>query len=92
MVESDVEEAKWYALAPDQGCANAQFNLGMMYEFGRGVSECPTQAAKWFQTAADEGVAESHLNGRGVALSNVEAAKWYTKAAGKVHADAIVYL
>ena len=72
-----MEAAKWYALA-----ANAQRNLAMMYEFGRGVSECPQQAAKRFRKAADQGMALVQFclgilleSGRGVSQSNIEAAR-----------------
>jgi len=35
--QDDAEAVKWYRLAAEQGDANAQFNLGGMYEDGEGV-------------------------------------------------------
>src|SRR5206468_1661558 len=46
----------------DQGVAAAQFNLGLMYANGRGVSKDDTAAAKWFRLAADQGHALAQNN------------------------------
>jgi len=35
--QDDVEAAKWYRLAAEQGYAPAQANLGVMYRNGEGV-------------------------------------------------------
>ena len=34
---NDAEALKWFRLAADQGNASAQFFLGLIYQFGRGV-------------------------------------------------------
>jgi len=39
---------KWLTLAAEQGEADAQFHLGMMYVEGRGVPDNPKEAQKWF--------------------------------------------
>ena len=39
----------------NQGNAKAQFNLGWMYYFGRGVPQDDVQAMKWFILAAAQG-------------------------------------
>ena len=36
-VRDDAEAAEWYLKAAEQGYAIAQYNLGFMYEAGRGV-------------------------------------------------------
>ncbi|MFW9297617.1 tetratricopeptide repeat protein, partial [Glaesserella parasuis] len=41
----------------EQGDAVAQFNLGVMYDKGRGVNQDYHQAAKWYQKAAEQGIA-----------------------------------
>lgn len=54
---NSAEAAKWYRLAADQGNAEAQYNLGAMYENGLGVAKDSTEAATWYRKAADQGYA-----------------------------------
>jgi hypothetical protein len=84
----------WRAAA-DQGHAEAQYNLGVMFEQGRGVAQSDVEAARWFRKAADQGNAGAQYNmggmfsqGRCVAQSDVEAARWFRKAADQGHAGA----
>ena len=72
----------------DQGIAEAQFNLGVMYAKGTGVAQDYTKAVKWFRKAAEQGYADAqfnlgvvYANGQGIAQDYSEAAKWYRKAA-----------
>ena len=55
MAQSDVEAARWCRKAADQGLALAQYNLGKMFEQGRGVAQSDVQAARWYRKAADQG-------------------------------------
>jgi TPR repeat protein len=50
---------KWYRLAADQGDANGQYILGIMYADGKGVPQNYAEAMKWYRLAADQGVAEA---------------------------------
>jgi hypothetical protein len=43
--QDDVEAVRWYRLAADQGHANAQYNLGVMYDIGAGVPQGASDAA-----------------------------------------------
>ena len=79
----------------EQGDAQAQCNLGVMYANGRGVSKSDEEAAKWFCKAAEHGDAQAqfnlgvmYANGRGVAQSDEKAAKWFCKAAEQGHVNA----
>jgi TPR repeat protein len=45
----------WYRKAADQGVADAQYNLGVVYESGRGVPQDYAQAHMWFNLAAAGG-------------------------------------
>jgi TPR repeat protein len=45
----------------DQGNAEAQLKLGIMYYQGEGVSPDHAEAAKWLRKAADQGNAEAQL-------------------------------
>jgi len=42
-----------------QGNADAQFHLGVMYEFGEGVPQDYKEAARWYRLAADQGDAHA---------------------------------
>lgn len=71
-----------------RGDCNAQFELGEMYYYGKGVSKNYSEAVKWYRKAADQGdeIAQCNLgicykNGQGVPQNYQEAVKWYRKAA-----------
>lgn len=77
----------WRPLA-EQGSSAAQFNLGLLYDNGRGVPQDYATAASWYQKAAGQGeaVAQFNLgsmytNGKGVPQDYVAAMSWYRKAA-----------
>ena len=38
----------------DQGLINTQYNLGLMYAYGKVVSQANKEAAKWFQLAMEQ--------------------------------------
>ena len=88
----------WRPLA-DQGIADAQYNLGLMYDIGRGVPQDYAQAVKWYRLAADQGNASAQSNlglmydkGRGVPQDDAQAVKWYRLAADQGRASAQVNL
>ena len=71
----------------DQGDAIAQYNLGVMYDYGKGVLKDYQQAAKWYRKAADQGNALAQFSlgrmyayGEGV-LKDLTKAKYWTKKA-----------
>jgi hypothetical protein len=49
------EVAGWFRLAAVQGHADAQFNLGHMFESGLGVAKDRAEAARWYRMAAAQG-------------------------------------
>ena len=62
-VPQDYEEAvKWYRLAAEQGYANAQYNLGLMYDNGEGVPQDYAEAVKWYRLAAEQGMLHAQYN------------------------------
>ena len=78
---------EWTPLA-EQGNARAQFNLGLMYELGRGVPQDYKTAVKWFTLAAKQGDARAQFNlglmygyGEGVLQDYVYAHMWWNIAA-----------
>jgi hypothetical protein len=59
VAKNDAEAVKWYRLAVDQGDAEAQVCLGVMYDYGEGVPKNDTKAVNWYRLAADQGNAEA---------------------------------
>ena len=45
-------QVSWYRKGADQGFADAQYNLGIMYAKGEGVPQDYVQAHKWWNLAA----------------------------------------
>lgn len=85
---------EWTPLA-EQGNANAQTFLGLMYHKGEGVLEDYKAAAKWYSLAAEQGnaIAQYHLSlmyhkGEGVPQDYKTAVKWCSLAAEQGMADA----
>jgi uncharacterized protein len=78
----------------DRGDPNAEFNLGLMYQLGRGVPQDDKQAAEWYRKAAGQGVAAAqfnlgvlYANGQGVEANPQEAIQWFLQAAAQgIHA------
>jgi TPR repeat protein len=77
----------WLKLA-NEGAAEAQNNIGHLYEQGFGVSQNYTEAMNWYRKAADQGLAEAQHNmgmlyyhGYGVAENQRTAASWFKRAA-----------
>tara|TARA_B100001105_G_scaffold174513_1_gene140621 strand:- start:446 stop:796 length:351 start_codon:yes stop_codon:yes gene_type:complete len=89
---ADFEETKRLA---EQGLANAQYSLGLMYDEGEGVPENDAEAVRWYRLAAEQGntLAQYNLgvmyaNGRGVPENDAEAVKGYRLAAEQGDASA----
>ena len=89
---------EWRPLA-EQGLADAQFNLGLMYRYGEGVPQDYAEAMKWYRLAAEQGNAGAQFalgfmydEGQGVPPDYAEAAKWYRLAAEQGDALAQVFL
>ena len=85
---------EWVPLAR-QGHANAQYNLGVMYDKGHGVPRNKVTAIKWYKRAAEQGVTLAQYNlgviyekGTGVRQNYKVAVEWYTSAAQNGNANA----
>ncbi len=77
-----------YRKAAEQGVADAQFNLGLMYGNGHGVPQDYAKALQWYRKAAEQGDAEAQYNlgfmydnGLGVPQDYMQAHLWYNLAA-----------
>ena len=74
------------------GMANAQYNLGRMYELGIQVSVDKQQARSWYKKAADQSYAQAEyrfgialLYGDGIDKDKVQGKRWLIKAAEHKH-------
>ena len=78
---------EWRPLA-EQGDSYAQYNLGLMYDYGLGVIEDYTLAVYWYRQAAEQSHAKGqysigymYASGRGIAKDDTQAVYWFRKAA-----------
>jgi TPR repeat protein len=78
---------EWLPLA-EEGDAEAQFNLGILYDLGQGVAQSMVKAASWYRKSAEQGftaaqynLAVSFANGEGVPQNNVLAYALFDLAA-----------
>lgn len=82
--------AEVFSLA-ERGDAAAQYELGRMYQSGRGVTQDYRKAVDWYRHSAEQGYApaERSLGGMyrggygGLPEDDAEAKKWYGKAAAQ---------
>ena len=95
--EIDVTDLSVAALRElaDAGDAEAQVELGVRYEHGRGVGKDYVVAVSWFRRAAEQGYAPGQVAlgfmysaGRGVVQDYAEAVRWERRAAEQGNAPA----
>jgi formylglycine-generating enzyme required for sulfatase activity len=84
----ETEAAQWFVKAANAGNAEAQYQMGSMYETGRGVATNNQVAFTWYLAAARQSSApaklklvEMYQQGRGVARNWEEAWKWREREA-----------
>ena len=89
------EDYRLAAIAAEQGDAQAQANLGQMYETGRGVTKDHKEAVKWYRLAAEQRNVDGqsrlgamYENGHGVAKDYAEALRLYKLSADQGNATA----
>ena len=93
---SPADDIETLRKAAEQGNADAQYNLGVMYDEGTGgVPKDHAEALKWFRKAAEQGHAQAQFDlvvpyafGFGVPKDYAEAFKWFRKAAERGRMDA----
>ena len=57
--QNKVEAVKWFRKAADQGHADAQCFLGLLYYEGEGMAQNKVEAVKWLRKAASQGNEEA---------------------------------
>ena len=79
----------------EQGNADAQYNLGAMYDKGQGVPQDYAEAVKWYRMGAEQGDAFAQVvlgvrygNGQGVPQDYVLAHMWLNLAVAQGNDDA----
>jgi TPR repeat protein len=89
---------EWLPLA-ELGDAEAQYNLGVMYDEGAGVDQDLAAAAGWYRKAAEQGFIDAQTNlgmmfyhGQGIPRDHHEAAVWFKLAASQGDQEAAKYL
>ena len=91
-----MEARKWYLKAAEQGSATAQFNLGVLYDTGKGIPQDYVEARKWYLKAAEQGEASAQNNlgllyseGHGIPQDYVTAYAWANIAAAQGNETAL---
>jgi uncharacterized protein len=86
---------EWCQRAADADLAWAQYNLGLMYQKGEGVTPSDAEAAHWYRVAAEQGhadaqqrLADFYYGGQGMPRSYIQAALWCRRAAEQGNARA----
>jgi len=79
----------------DNGDMHSQYNLGIMYYKGEGVTQNYSKAAQYFIQAANQGYVEAQFalgsmydKGEGVTQNHSKAAQYFTQAANQGHPQA----
>jgi TPR repeat protein len=79
---------EWFRKAASQQHADAEFQMGQLYEFGFGVKPDAAEALAWYRRAAEHGsaaarrsVGDFYQKGRTVTADEREAVRWYRLAA-----------
>jgi hypothetical protein len=60
--ENNEAAVKWFTLAAKQGYAQAQINLGFLYEYGNGIARDDIRAYMWYHLSDHNGNQRSAKN------------------------------
>ena len=85
-----VQDIELFRPLAAKGDVDAQYNLGMMYDYGKGVTQDYKEAVKWYLLAAEQGSASAQYNlgvmydnGEGVIQDYVRAHMWFNLVTSK---------
>ena len=94
--DPDEDQIKLLETAARRGLAEAQFELGVAYDHGIGVTQNHATAAGWYQRAAEQGLTDAQYNlatlfdeGLGTPRDIERAIDWYMRAADAGEARAM---
>jgi hypothetical protein len=84
VAQDQAEAVRYYRLAAEQGCAEAQCNLGTCFDNGDGIAQDQVEAVRYYRLAAEQGHASAQHNlgvcfenGEGVSQDQAEAVRYY---------------
>lgn len=98
-IKGNAEAMRQLRMAAQAGNENAQNDLAIMYQYGRGVPQDYVQALKLYHKAAEQGAAAAQYNlgvmygqGNGVPQDFAQSLKWFliAKAEGDKPANTVV--
>jgi TPR repeat protein len=85
--QKDAHTLELYQLAAAKNLDEAQWGLGHLYCYGRGVAVDYAEALRWYRLAAAQGhssalssIASCYKDGKGVTKDKAEAIRWYMHA------------
>jgi len=94
--EPDEDQIKLLETAARRGLAEAQYELGVAFDRGLGVTQNHATAAGWYQRAAEQGLTDAQYNlatlydeGLGTPRDIGQAREWYVRAADAGEARAM---
>ena len=94
--DPDENQIKLLETAARRGLAEAQYELGVAYDRGLGVTQNHATAAGWYHRAAEQGLTDAQYNlatlydaGLGTPRDIMRARKWYGRAADAGQARAM---
>ena len=94
-----IDSRERYSQSAEQGNAEAQYELGLLYDLGYGVTQDYKEAMKWYRKAAEQGCASAqckigqmYILGNGIPKDITEADKWLRQSAEQGNADAQSWL
>lgn len=94
-MQKQMDEAQQYRIRAERGDFRAQYELGVHFFEGKGVSQDYNESERWYRKSADQGYAPAQCalgfmfeQGVGVSKDYAEALRWYRKAADRGDADA----
>jgi len=98
--KEDYENAKkWFLRAAEQGMVIAQYAMGNIYYYGKGVEIDYPEAMKWYALAAEQGQPQAQCNlgacyyyGQGTNVDYDKAFMWYAKSAEQGEPNALYNL
>ena len=93
--ENYTQAIEWFTKSANQGLAEAEYNLGVMYYNGQGVKRDYPKAFELFTKSANQGYAKAeynlgvmYYNGHGIKQDYQKAFEWFTKSANQGYAEA----
>ncbi len=89
----------WYSKAAAKGHTSAQYSMGTIYNYGRGIKEDKEKAMTWYLKASDNNhswaryeIGDMHQQGKGVKKDIKTALSWYIKSADLNNSSALVHI